>query len=259
MTNFISCVFGKIASYKFPKFIQNFINKSYVNYFKIDLSEFKDYTQYSSLNELFTRSLVKKRKISSSSLISPSDGVVFQTGLSSEFKAFSIKGACYNIKELLDEDIEDELKYINIYLSPKDYHHYHSPCNLEILEAKYIPAKLYSVAKKPLLKITNLYVKNERVILKTKLENSKILWIVFVGALNVGKMKFDFDKNIQTNAKNSKNIYRYENLYVKKGQHLGNFEMGSTIVMLGGKDVVKFSIKNGENIKFAQDIGDVLM
>ncbi|PSM51819.1 phosphatidylserine decarboxylase, proenzyme [Campylobacter blaseri] len=258
MTNLISCIFGKIASIKFPKKVQNFINKSYVNYFKIDMSEFKNYTEYRSLNELFTRTLTKKRELSCSNFISPSDGVVFQTGVSSEFKAFSIKGIDYNIKELLDEDIDDELKYLNIYLSPKDYHHYHSPCDLQILEAKYIPAKLYSVAKSAILKIPNLYAKNERVILKTKLENNKILWLVFVGALNVGKMKFNFDKNIQTNAKKGKNIYKYENLLYKKGEHLGNFELGSTIVILANQDSLNFDTQNSENIKFGQSLGEIL-
>ena len=56
------------------------------------------------------------------------------------------------------------LSYANIYLSPRDYHHYHAPCDLSVLQALYIPADLYSVAKKFLLKIPNLYAKNERVI-----------------------------------------------------------------------------------------------
>ena len=61
--------------------------------------------------------------------------------------------------------------------------------------------------------------------------------LFFVGALNVGKMKFSFDERIQTNAMaNFTQIYEYENLHIKKGERLGNFELGSTIVILSEKD-----------------------
>ena len=61
--------------------------------------------------------------------------------------------------------------------------------------------------------------------------------LFFVGALNVGKMKFSFDERIQTNVvANFTQIYEYKNLHIKKGDHLGNFELGSTIVILSKKD-----------------------
>ena len=75
-----------------------------------------------------------------------------------------------------------------------------------------------------------------------RITNAKINLILaitilfFVGALNVGKMKFCFDERIQTNAMaNFTQIYEYENLHIKKGERLGNFELGSTIVILGEK------------------------
>ncbi|MSN96026.1 phosphatidylserine decarboxylase [Campylobacter sp. FMV-PI01] len=256
MRKIISKCFGLVADIKFPNFMQNFINQKYINFFKIDMSEFDDFKNYKSLNALFTRELKIPRNLSKSEFISPSDGVVFECGKSSEFKAFSIKDRIYDLNELLDCKLENEQNYLNIYLSPKDYHHYHSPCDLEILSAKYIPAKLYSVAKKPLLKIQNLYAKNERVILKTKLKNDKILWIVFVGALNVGKMKFDFDENIQKNCTKI-TTYNYQNLNFKKGDHLGNFELGSTIVLLS--DGVKFNTSSNKTLKFGDDLGEILI
>jgi len=64
-----------------------------------------------------------------------------------------------------------------------------------------------------------------------------VMSLVFVGALNVGKMKFSFDERIQTNVvANFTQIYEYKNLHIKKGDHLGNFELGSTIVILSKKD-----------------------
>ncbi|WP_298783195.1 archaetidylserine decarboxylase [uncultured Campylobacter sp.] len=339
MRSFISRIFGVIAAVKFPKFIQNFINRKYVEFFKIDMSEFDPPQSYASLNALFTRRLLHPREIATdeTAFISPSDGVIFESGTCADMRAFSVKGCEYSLSELLGRTftasesggavatngsgevgtgcakdagagmkfraaqakiISDEsgatyaasgvqaeiysdessvsretsaedaqggentsgvnLSYANIYLSPRDYHHYHAPCDLSVLQALYIPADLYSVAKKFLLKIPNLYAKNERVILKCKMRNGGILWMVFVGALNVGKMRFDFDTRIQTNAcaSRAEALYEYENLNFKKGDHLGNFELGSTIVLVAQSEFLKFETPTDTSVKFGQKIAE---
>lgn len=347
MRSFISRIFGVIAAVKFPKFIQNFINRKYVEFFKIDMGEFDPPQSYASLNTLFTRRLLRPREIATDELafISPCDGVIFESGCCADLRAFSVKGCEYSLSELLgrtftasesggavknldggavatngsgevgtgcakdagagmkfravqvkimgDENgatysasgvraeiYRDEnsasletsaedaqsgentssvnLSYANIYLSPRDYHHYHAPCDLSVLQALYIPADLYSVAKKFLLKIPNLYAKNERVILKCKMRNGGILWMVFVGALNVGKMRFDFDTRIQTNAcaSRAEALYEYENLNFKKGDHLGNFELGSTIVLVAQSEFLKFETPTDTSVKFGQKIAE---
>jgi len=343
MRSFISRIFGVIAAVKFPKFIQNFINLKYVEFFKIDMSEFDPPQSYASLNALFTRRLLRPREIAADerAFISPCDGVIFESGTCADMRAFSVKGCEYSLSELLGrtftasesggsvknlddgavatngsgevgtgcakdagagmkfraaqakimgdesgatysasgvqaEIYSDEsgasretsaigvqgdvnLSYANIYLSPRDYHHYHAPCDLSVLQALYIPADLYSVAKKFLLKIPNLYAKNERVILKCKMRNGGIFWMVFVGALNVGKMRFDFDTRIQTNAcaNRAEALYEYENLNFKKGDHLGNFELGSTIVLVAQSEFLKFSVSSETAVKFSQKIGEL--
>lgn len=262
MDKFISRIFGVIANFEFPKFLQIFINKKYVSHFNINMSEFADISEFKSLNALFTRRLLKERKFDTSaeSFISPSDGVIFENGVSSDLKAICVKGHFYDLGELLDESLKESeknanLAYANIYLSPKDYHHYHAPCDIFIEEALYIPAKLYSVAKKYLIKIPNLYALNERVILRCKMPNGGKLWLVFVGALNVGKMKFEFDEKIQTNAKNlQKTLYKYENLQIKKGERLGNFELGSTVVVVSESEFLEFRLDSNESVKFSQTI-----
>ena len=76
-----------------------------------------------------------------------------------------------------------------------------------------------------------------------------------MGALNVGKMKFCFDGRIQTNVvANFTQIYEYENLHIKKGDRLGNFELGSTIVILSEKDATKFNLFKNKELKFAEAI-----
>ncbi len=122
----------------------------------------------------------------------------------------------------------------------------------------YIPGKLFSVAKSWLEKVDNLYCKNERVILKAKLNNEKQIWLVFIGAWNVGKMKFDFEPRIDTNIKAKALSYEYLNLNLKKGDHIGNFELGSTIVMISEKNSIEYNVKADDTLKFGKNIGKIL-
>ncbi len=263
-SNSSSRLFGLIAGIKFPKIIQKIINENYVNYFKIDMREFKAPGEYESLNALFTRTLQIQRKFDEG-FISPSDGKILQCGstflANTEHFAFSIKGHTYSVEELLKDNFEkNELKngldYVNIYLSPKDYHRYHSPCDMQILSATYTNGVLYSVNEKHLECISNLYTKNERVSLKCQSEKG-IFWLVFIGAQNVGKMRFNFDCSIQTNAKNSHNFTRkYENVNLKKGEELGNFELGSTVVLISQKGFLNMDLKAGQNVKFGEKLSD---
>ncbi len=264
-SNESSRLFGLLAGFKFPKFLQKIINENYVKYFKIDMSEFKSPDAYESLNALFTRSLQKKRNLEEG-FIAPSDGRVFQSGeaflAQNEYFAFSIKGYTYSLEELLrenfaKEELKNRLDYVNIYLSPKDYHRYHAPCDLQILKAVYTSGVLHSVNERHLRKIPNLYTKNERVSLKCKSERGFIFWLVFVGAQNVGKMRFHFDESIQSNTKNAHDFSRvYENLKLKKGEEMGFFELGSTIVLIAQKGFLTFKIKTNDALKFGKKIAD---
>ncbi|STQ86982.1 phosphatidylserine decarboxylase [Helicobacter muridarum] len=269
-SNKISRLFGKFAHKKFNKSIQHIINKSYVNIFKINLNEFKDYTQYETLNDLFTRELVKPREIQTKSfnIISPTDSLIMESGNINKNTALQIKGKSYNALELLYgygaeyRQIEknesqarlDSYSYINLYLSPKDYHHYHAPCDLEVLEARYFSGTLLPVNKNSLLKNNNLFIHNERVVLTTRLKyNASIAYFVAIGALNVGKICFDFDHRIQTNAQLGDAKYIYENpIQLKAGDKIGYFEMGSTVVL-----IIKahWSVHTNDIVKMGQEIG----
>ncbi|WP_024955582.1 phosphatidylserine decarboxylase [Sulfurospirillum arcachonense] len=272
MTNFkSSCasrIFGCFASHKFPNIIQNIINKSYVKLMKVNLSECPDISSYKSLNELFTRELKTKRDIDADEheFISPCDAFISECGNIQEQKALMIKGHSYRVRNLLGDYILKQEKdrlidgdYINFYLSPKDYHRYHVPMDMQIKKAVHIPGKLYPVNFTWLKKIPELFVENERVVLECYTKDDKLFYMVFVGALNVGKMQFVFDETIQTNAKSStQKPYMYKDLWLKKGDELGRFEMGSTIVMFFEKDMVELTCRKDEPIKFSEKICKVI-
>jgi phosphatidylserine decarboxylase len=268
-TSLISAAFGQFASKSFPPFLQKMINKTYTASMRVDLNEFNAPESYPTLNALFTRRLQKARTIESAQtqFISPCDSFITAQGVIEEHCALQIKGHTYRVNDLLGDYCSLATKqklekghYINFYLSPKDYHRYHVPIDMRIAKAVHIPGHLYPVNVTWLRKVEGLFCENERVILECYTEDAKLFYMVFVGALNVGKMCFTFDKTIQTNAKASlQQYYMYDNLWMKKGQELGHFEMGSTIVMLFEKESFKTHVSQDAPIRFGMPLGEALL
>ncbi len=262
LTNSASRVFGKMASKRFPSLIQLGINKLYTSVTGVDLSAFYPLSHYPTLNALFTRELRYKREFSKDpkAIISPSDSFISAQGVIEASDALQIKGFSYNIRELLTENFEEENierliggKFLNFYLSPMDYHRYHVPMDLTVSRVVHIPGLLYPVNFKYLRKVPSLFVKNERVILECKDINGKLFYIVLVGALNVGKMTLSFDERIETNIDASEvKVYDYEDMTLKKGDELGMFMMGSTIVLLFENKSVDLKDKESRAVRFGE-------
>lgn len=266
ITNLISLYFGKFAKKEFPSFLQKAINASYVKLMGLNMSEFKNSKYYKSLNDLFTRELIIKREIDETSnvIISPTDSLITQCGQIQEDIALQIKGMEYSVEELLTYYCSSNFEkikngsFMNFYLSPKDYHRYHAPCDFKLLKLIHVPGKLYPVNLKYLKKEFELFVQNERVILEC-VANEKIFYMVFVGALNVGQMVFEFENRVETNtnAKEMK-VYTYENIEISKGECLGYFKMGSTVVMLWENQMVELEDLINKNVRFGEKIAKTL-
>ncbi len=264
LTNVLSRAFGRFASKAHSPGFQDFVNRSYVKLMKLDMSEFRAPESYRTLNALFTRHLEQPRAFSTAAntMISPCDALVSECGAIDGNLAMQIKGMSYNVDRLLGTYVSEASKeavhngsYINFYLSPRDYHRYHIPCDMQVLKAIYIPGKLYPVNMPALNNIASLFVENERVVLEC-LVAGKRLFMIMVGALNVGKMQIAFEPAIQTNATvDQMQEYTYENLMLNKGDDFGCFEMGSTIVMLSEPSLIDYSANVGEKVKFGQTIG----
>ncbi len=262
ITNLISQYFGVFAKTEFPSFIQKFINNSYVKFLGLSMSEFRNAKFYKSLNDLFTRELAIPRVINEdeNSFISPTDSLITQCGKLENDLLLQIKGMEYSIEEMLTyhcsnnfEKIKDG-EYMNFYLSPKDYHRYHAPIDFKINKLIYVPGKLYPVNIKYLNKQIDLFVENERVILEC-IHNDKLFYMVFVGALNVGQMVFNFEPKVETNSDIREiQVYKYENLKVKKADCLGYFKMGSTVVIVWEKDFVALELLLDKSVSFGQEI-----
>ncbi|WP_044419430.1 phosphatidylserine decarboxylase [Halarcobacter anaerophilus] len=263
ITNLISQYFGKVAKFEFPSFIQRVINGAYVKFLGLNMSEFRNPKFYKSLNDLFTRELAIPRQIDKDekTFISPTDSLITQCGKLEEDLLLQIKGMEYSLEEMLTYDCADNFEkvnngdYMNFYLSPKDYHRYHASIDFEVRKLIHVPGKLYPVNLKYLNKQIDLFVENERVILEC-FHQEKLFYMVFVGALNVGEMEFTFEPRVETNKdlKQAK-VYEYlEPKKIKKGECLGCFHMGSTVVMVWEKDFVQLEELMGQSVKYGQRV-----
>ncbi len=266
ITSGISQIFGKFASKAFPTPVQKFINASYVKLMGLDMSEFEPSSSYPTLNKLFTRHLIQPRDFNTDEMvmISPCDALVSECGKVHDFTSFQIKGMKYKVDELLGEHIDGKNKhrvkngrFINFYLSPRDYHRYHIPFDCRITKAVHIPGKLYPVNFTYLNKQQDLFIENERVVIECFTKEDKLFYMVLVGALNVGKMEVSFEPSIQTNSDIRESVsYEYDELHMSKGDDFGCFQMGSTIVLIA--EDMDILVKSGEKVSFAQDVSKVV-
>lgn len=264
ITSLISQNFGKFASCEFSPWFQKIVNQSYVSLMGLDMSEFYAPASYKTLNKLFTRNLREARHFSldGSDFISPCDSLISECGDLDESYALQIKGMEYSTDDLLGENFTKEEKervhngqFINFYLSPKDYHRYHIPMNLKVLKAVHIPGKLYPVNMPSLKGRLNLFIENERVVIKCETLEGKTFYMVLVGALNVGVMQVSFEPRIKTNADAElQSVYEYQDLYLNKGDDFGCFEMGSTIVIVSEERMFDLHVKSGDNVLYGQTI-----
>ena len=264
ITSIVSKYFGIFASKAFSPWFQHIVNQGYVRLMGLDMSDFHAPSSYTTLNKLFTRRFREPRSFSlnESDFISPCDAYISECGDLDGDSALQIKGMRYSVSELLGECFNETDKakvnggqFMNFYLSPKDYHRYHIPINLNILKAVHIPGKLYPVNIPSLNKRLNLFIENERIVLACQTQEKKIFYMVLIGALNVGKMQISFDSNIQTNASTQHaQSFKYENLHLHKGEDFGCFEMGSTLVIISEPNMFNLKITSGQNIRFGQNV-----
>ena len=267
-TNGISRGFGKFASYKFPALIQHGFNAIYVKAMGVDMSNFHPISHYETLNLLFTRELLYDREMPKDPtvIVSPADSLISELGDLKDSTALQIKDFQYCIKELLTEHISDENKervidgkFINFYLSPKDYHRYHVPTDMRVTKVIHVPGLLYPVNFTYLRKVHSLFVKNERVILECFDNTGKLFYMILVGALNVGKMTLSFEPKIETNIDASElQVYEYDDLHLQKGDELGMFKMGSTVVMVFEEGSVNLASEVGKKVRFGEEIATKL-
>lgn len=215
----------------------------------------KNWDQYASIGDLFTRTLKPgTRPIAHTPLIHPCDSQITENGPIEKDRLIQTKGKYYHLGALLEDAKIATFFYsgsfITYYLCPTDYHRVHSPVTGEIESIVYIPGSLWPVNQVSVRHINNLFSVNERVIVNIESKEVGKVSVVFVGATNVGKITLSFDPSLVSNQlirnrKAQKVIYSAKPKVIK-GEELGVFHMGSTIILLLQK---KINIMDFQKVK----------
>lgn len=224
----------------------------------------KPLDQYQSIGDFFVRKLKPGvRPIAYSQLVHPADSVISQMGPLQNGKCVQAKDRLYSVSDLCqNEKWSQEFSqgfFATYYLCPTDYHRVHSPVKGVITDITHIPGHLWPVNQWSTSNIENLFAVNERVVLRIETELGPCL-LVFVGATNVGKIRLSFDSSILTNTKpwqNESVLHKTLKpaLSIEKGDELGMFHMGSTVVMIYSSQVTSLFEKSLASGKKLEDLG----
>lgn len=212
-----------------------------------------DITAYKSFNEFFTRPLkVGARPLANAKFICPVDGAISQFGRIEQEQIFQAKGHYYTTTALIGGDKNAALRYADghfacLYLSPRDYHRIHMPCDGRLLKMTYVPGDLFSVNPATAQGVPGLFARNERVVCEFNSEKHGNFVMVLVGATIVGSMAtvWHTAKDGIINPPRLPNVHTWDysdqQIHLKQGDEMGRFLLGSTVVMLFEKDALCFN------------------
>ncbi len=236
---------GKLVHLPLPGFLRPLSIRLFGEHYKINFSEAeKPYDQYKSIGDFFVRRLKPGiRPLAESPLLHPADSRISEIGAITEGRCLQAKDQSYSLAEFvggaqLAEPFKKGL-FVTYYLCPTDYHRVHSPVDGEIKSVLHLPGNLWPVNGWSTENIKELFAINERVVLEIETRLGPCL-LVFVGATNVGQIHLSFDSEIITNvpgAGEKRNKTYTPPIKIERGQELGAFHMGSTVVMIYPKTI----------------------
>lgn len=198
-----------------------------------------DPASYATFNEFFTRALRKgARPLARADLVCPVDGAISQFGRMEGQQIFQAKGHHYSCTALVGGDAAlaarfDQGSFATIYLSPKDYHRIHMPCDGRLTRMIYVPGDLFSVNPTTARGVPGLFARNERVVCVFESARGPFV-LVLVGATIVGSMATVWHGVVNPPRSAQVREWRYEDqsILLRQGEEMGRFLLGSTVVML---------------------------
>lgn len=265
----VSRLAGKLADSDRTPALKNRVIKWFIGRYGVNMSEALEPNPeaYPSFNAFFTRELKPGlRPVDSDPkvLASPVDGTISQLGQVSNDRVFQAKGQSFSLLELLGNDIErtqpfEEGEFATIYLAPKDYHRIHMPVAGTLREMIHIPGKLFSVNPVTAENVPNLFARNERVVAIFDTEIGPMA-MVLVGAMIVGSVETTWAGVVVPSAEGV-SVSKYDHLNnpitFEKGQEMGRFRLGSTVVMVLPKGAAswKKDMIAGKTVRMGEAFG----
>ena len=257
----LSRLVGKLAAAQAGA-VTTAIIKLFIKQYKVDMSEAleSDPESYSSFNAFFTRELKADARsicLDEKQLALPVDGAVSQLGNIEHDAIFQAKGHNYSLTTLLGGKPELAKpflngKFVTIYLAPKDYHRIHMPIDGQLTDMIYVPGELFSVSPLTAERVLGLFARNERVVAIFDTKIGKMA-IVLVGATIVASIETKWAGTVSPPS--GKNVLHWQypeqggnSVFIKKGEEMGLFKLGSTIVACFEADTVEFADLNAGDV-----------
>ena len=233
------------AGARTTKLIRWFVAK-----YHVDMSEAADpnVAHYATFNDFFTRALKPgARPLASADLICPVDGAISQFGAIEHDQIFQAKGHRYSTAALVGGDTALAAEFENghfatLYLSPKDYHRIHMPCEGRLRRMIYVPGELFSVNPATARGVPGLFARNERVVCVFDSAHGPFV-LTMVGATIVGSMATVWHGVVNPPRGSQVREWRYtdQEVVLKQGDEMGRFLLGSTVVLLFPKGPLQFN------------------
>ncbi len=257
--NHLSRLMGRLVNARLPRPLSRRLVRWFADTYQIDVGAAgKALNDYESVGHFFTRDLREGLRPIEGELVSPVDGVLRNFGPVTEGRLEQIKGKTYTVESFLgDAALAQRFEkgvFFNLYLSPQDYHHVHTPVGGKIVRSVHIPGKLWPVNDWSLANVNELFSINERVV--TYVESALgLVAVVMIGATNVGKISVVYDSFISNAADIDRTVPRNYDpaIDIAVGARLGTFHMGSSVVMLlepGRVDLAKVRLQAGKKVQY---------
>ena len=239
---------GRIASAEWGA-LTTWVIEGFISRYKVNMSEavHEDPAHYKSFNEFFTRPLKEGvRPLASSTWVCPVDGAISQCGAIELDQIFQAKGHQYSTRALVGGDAALASQFQNgqfatLYLSPRDYHRIHMPIAGKLLRMIHVPGDLFSVNPTTARGVPGLFARNERVVCEFETVQGPMV-LVLVGATIVGSMATVWHGQVNPPRPGIVREWHYDtqNVLLQKGEEMGRFLLGSTVVMLFQQNSIAF-------------------
>lgn len=248
----VSNLAGRLADSDSSPALKNRVIKWFIGRYGVDMSEAAetDPEAYPTFNAFFTRALkpgIRPLADGEKTLVSPVDGAISQLGQVTGDRVFQAKGQSFSLSELLGGEEATTEPFTNgefstIYLSPKDYHRIHMPMAGTLRQMIHIPGKLFSVNPVTAENVPNLFARNERVVCIFDTDSGPMA-MVLVGAMIVGSVETRWAGVVVPGSRQVTST-RYEGeqaISFEKGEEMGRFRLGSTVIMVMPKGAVTWN------------------
>lgn len=249
----ISRAMGVFASARCGFLTQAFM-RWFIRHYKVDMSEavHESPSDYRTFNEFFTRPLkgnARPLEATADELAHPVDGKVSQLGDISGQTIIQAKNHDYSVSALLGGEEEEAAQYqdgsfATIYLAPRDYHRIHMPLDATLRKMTYVPGDLFSVNPLTAANVPGLFARNERVVCHFESEHGPFT-LTLVGATIVASIETVWAGTVTPPTGPRIHSWEYPSdgfnaVSLKKGEEMGRFKLGSTVVMTFPKGMMEF-------------------